>query len=368
MIQVRYLATRPEGDPAALAESIAREQSLEILPELIPDRIRRDYLGRVLDVTQAGEGCWLLDIGYPERLASSQIGQLLHLVYGNVSFYPRIRVVGLQLPDTLLGVLPGPLGGLPRIREIVDVRDRALLMTALKPRGSDPEFFADLAYRFARGGGDLLKDDQNLVESSVSDFSNRINKVSQAIDKASEKTGRCCLYMPHVAGSGDHLQRQLDAVRQAGLHGVVLCPWVMGLESAAAAARSHGLMWLAHPAVAGTFTEPAETGICTEVLLGQLVRAAGADISIFPGQGGRIASHHDDLAATCAALTSNWGSLAPTLPCTGGGKRLADVETAGHERGKNFAVLVGGDLLRRGDELETATSEAICGLERAAAR
>jgi ribulose-bisphosphate carboxylase large chain len=366
MIKARYLASRPDGDPKALAEAVAREQSLEIVPELIPDAIRRDYLGRVLDVTEVDDGRWLLEIGYPERLASAQIGQLLHLVYGNVSFYPRVRLVDLELPDSLLDALPGPLGGLPGIRQIIGVPDRALLMTVLKPRGSSPAFFAELALRFAAGGGDLLKDDQNLVESDLSDFTSRITKVAQSIDKSADLNGRRCLYLPHVAGSGDHLERQLDAVSQAGLSGVVLCPWVMGLESASSAARSRGLMWLAHPAVAGTFTEPAETGIATEILLGALVRAAGADISIFPGRGGRIQSSHDDVAATCAALTRPWAALAPTLPCTGGGKRLDDVEPAARERGQDFAVLVGGDLLRQADGMQTATNEAVRGLERAA--
>lgn len=365
MIKVRYLSTSPEGDPEALAEAIAREQSLEIVPELIPERIRRDYLGQVLGVSAVDEQRWHLDIGFPERLASARIGQLLHLVYGNVSFYPRIRLVNLELPTGLIDALPGPLGGLPRIRALTGVTDRALLMTVLKPRGSSAEHFADLASRFARGGGDLLKDDQNLVETDVSEFIKRITCVSQAIDKSYEAVGKRCLYLPHVAGSGRHLMRQFEAVAEAGLSGVVLCPWVMGLETAATAAREFGLMWLAHPATAGAFTEPEDRGVATEILLGQLVRAAGADISIFPGRGGRIQSSHDDTDEVCRALTGTLGGMAPTLPCAGGGKRLEEIEDTARSTGPDFAVLVGGDLLRRGEALEPATAEAIEQLRRA---
>ncbi|MEE4303765.1 MAG: RuBisCO large subunit C-terminal-like domain-containing protein, partial [Wenzhouxiangella sp.] len=229
----------------------------------------------------------------------------------------------------------------------------------LKPRGSRPEQLADLALRFARGGGDLLKDDQNLVESDVQDFIKRIRLCSQSIEKAQEITGRRSVYLPHVAGSGDHLKRQLDAVAEAGLHGVVLCPWVMGLESAATAAREFGLMWLAHPAMAGSLTEPHDRGVSTAVLLGTLARAAGADISIFPGSGGRISSGHDDERATCLALTAPLGSLRPTLPCMGGGKKLESVGDAARRLGPDYAVLVGGDLLRQGDRLEEATRQAV---------
>ncbi len=51
-----------------------------------------------------------------------------------------------------------------------------------------------------------------------------------------------------------------------------------------------------------------------------------------------------------------------TLPCTGGGKRLEQVSAAGRKLGPDFAVLVGGDLLRQGANLEAATREAIDGL------
>jgi len=362
LIEATYVATHPDRDPETLAENIAREQSLEIVPELIPATIRRRLLGRVLGVERLADARWALKIGYPEELASGQTGQLLHLLYGNVSFYPRIRLSELTLPDSLLHELPGPLGGIERIREITSVDDRAMLMTALKPRGSRPEHLADLALRFARGGGDLLKDDQNLVERDIQSFTHRVNKCAQSIEKAADITGRRCLYLPHTAGSGDHLRRQLEAVAAAGLHGVVLCPWVMGLETAATAAREAGLMWLAHPALAGSLTESDDRGVSTSVLLGALVRAAGADISIFPGSGGRISSRFDDETAVCRALTEPLGEIKPALPCTGGGKQIDHVGQAGQRLGPDYAVLVGGDLLRRGDSLEEATRRAISDL------
>lgn len=362
LIEASYVATRPDRPPEELAEAVAREQSLEIVPELIPDAIGERLLGRVLAVVQVDDDRWAMRIGYPAELASAQTGQLLQLLYGNVSYYPRIRLTALDLPESLLAELPGPLGGIERIRQITGVRGRSLLMTVLKPRGSSPEHLADLALRFARGGGDILKDDQNLVETDISEFINRINLCAQSIDKASESLGRRCLYLPHVAGSGDHLKRQLEAVANAGLHGVVLCPWVMGLETAASAAREFGLMWLAHPALAGALTEPGETGVSTDVLLGTLVRVGGADISIFPGRGGRIHSAHDVEAATCRALTERLYNLKTTLPCTGGGKQLEQVGETGRRRGPDYAVLVGGDLLRQGRKLEAATGRAIAEL------
>jgi len=363
LIKASYVTTAPDRDPEVLAENIAREQSLELTRGLIPEGIAERLLGRVLEVVRIDQQHWRLDIGYPAELASGQVGQLLQLLYGNVSFYPRIRLSGLALPPAMLNVLPGPLGGLPKIRDWIGVSDRALLMTVLKPRGSEPEKLADLALAFARGGGDLIKDDQNLVEAGLAAFQHRVSLCARAVDQAAQETGRRCLYLPHAAGSGEHLKRQLDLVVELGLKGVVLCPWVMGLETAASAARERGLMWLSHPAMAGSFTEPEDRGIATPVLLGTLVRIAGADISIFPGSGGRIqTSQGQDIEATCRALTEPLGPMPATLPCFGGGKTLEQAPKAAARHGRDCALLVGGDLIGRGATVQQDVAATIAGL------
>ncbi len=363
LIEATYIVTRPDREPEAMAEAIAREQSLEIVRELIPESIAASHLARVLAVEALDEERYSLRIGYPAHLASAQVGQLLHLLFGNVSFYPRVRLVDLALPDSLLSALPGPRHGLDGIRKAVGVDQRALLMTVLKPRGSSPEFLADLALRFARGGGDIVKDDQNIVEQDLDTFRRRVGACARAIEQAAQSTGRRCLYLPHVAGSGDHLERQLDIVADLDLPGVVMCSWVMGLETAANAARRHQLMWLSHPAMAGVFTESSEHGVATNLLLGTLTRLAGADLSIFPGRGGRIQSGVDDEQTTCTALTAPLGGLRPTLPCLGGGKRLDQLARTARKLGPDLAIVVGGDLLRCGDNLESATRQAVNDLD-----
>ncbi len=366
LIRAVYQAINPDRSPELLAENIAREQSLELTRALIPDDIGERLLGRVLGVRAVDEQRWHLEIGFPVELASSQCGQLLHLLYGNISFYPRIRLVDLELPKSLLNALPGPFGGIPGIRAWTDVSNRALLMTVLKPRGSPPERLAAQALAFACGGGDLIKDDQNLVEENLEAFRIRVTACARAVDEAAQQTGRRCLYLPHVAGSGAHLQAQLDVVKALGLGGVVFCSWVMGLETVSAAARERELMWLSHPALAGALTEPEATGVAAPVLLGTLARVAGADISIFPGRGGRISSGRDgDESETCAALTKPLGTLKPSLPCTGGGKTLDQAPMTAKAQGPDCAVLVGGDLIARGDRIRSDTETTIAALQAA---
>ncbi len=360
MIRARYLVSQVEGDPAALAEAIAREQSLELTRALIPQAIADRWLGQVVRITEQGAACHVVDIDYPTGLASGQLGQLFHLLYGNVSYYPRVRLIDFELPAELLDAFAGPLGGLAAIRRLVDAPSRPLLMAVLKPRGSSSDTLADLAFRFASGGGDLIKDDQNLVETSLAIFQERITKCLKAIENAQDKIGKPCAYWPHVAGSGPCLERQLESVARLGLPGVVMCPWVMGLETAAAAARRHGLMWLAHPASGGSFTRPLDHGIAAPVLLGKLTRLAGADIAIVPGAGGRIVpGDPEEERLTVAALRRPWGRLPATLPALGGGQRLELAAQAGYRHGADIAVVIGGELIARGDGLERAVAATI---------
>lgn len=366
MIEATYLATRPTGSAEALGEAIAREQSLEIVSELIPANVGKRFLGQVLKIEQIDDERWSIRIGYPEILASNQIGQLIQLLYGNVSFYPRIRLTNLSLPEGLLEQFSGPIAGIPGIRNRIDVAERALLLTVLKPRGSSPEHLAELARRFALGGGDILKDDQNLVDTSLREFITRVSACADAVERASDVTGRSCLYLPHVAGSGADLHSRLDWIANRGLSGVVMCPWIMGMETASTAANEFELLWLAHPAGAGSHTQASEHGIAPELIFGLLPRLAGADLTIFPGAGGRISLSSDSESTDpriVEALISPLHSIKPSLPCSGGGKTLDQIPEVVETLGSDCAVVVGGDLLKRGQQLESATRRAVACLE-----
>jgi ribulose-bisphosphate carboxylase large chain len=289
---------------------------------------------------------------------------LLQLLYGNISFYPEVRLIDLSLPAALLDALPGPAGGVAGLRQACGVDDRSLLMKVLKPRGAPPAQLADQAAAFVRGGGDLIKDDQNLVDHDLSAFTQRVRQCAQAVEAAVQRRGRGSVYFPHVAGSGSHLEAQLEQVCALGLKGVVLCPWIMGLETAAEAARRFGLMWLAHPAAAGCWTESPRSGVAAAVLLGQLTRAAGADISAFPGQGGRVSLANDsDQRAICQALLKPWGELKATLPCSGGGKRPQDAVELSLQMGADSAVMVGSALMMDERGIECATAETVAALQ-----
>lgn len=364
-IIARYRIARPATDDKHWAESgaraIALEQTVEV-PAALAESVAH-MVGTVQHIEQDADAA-LVDIAYPAHLASEQVGQLFNLAYGNVSLYDRVRLVDLRIPDGLADTIGGPRFGLAGVRARCGVYDRPLLATVIKPRGASAERFRSIAEGFARAGGDILKDDQNLVHRSLDDFRHHVENCAMGVTAGNAAGGHHCLYFPHLAGSPERLSAQAEFIAGLGLPGFLICPMVTGLEAAKAIAADHDLIMMAHPALAGAYTEPEQHGIALPVLQGTLYRLAGADISIFPGPGGRISNADERCHRTIAALTEPLGSLAPSLPCPAGGKRLEEIPHLAAAYGEDAMLLFGGDLLGYDEDPQRATAVFLQALNR----
>ncbi len=356
-IVATYRIHCPVEQAAAMARAMAWEQTVEVVESVVSEQVRQQTVGEVLNIKHDPDGSLLVEISYPAHLASNQIGQLFNLAYGNVSLYPRVRLEHLQIPAQLATSISGPCYGINGIRELLGIYARPMLATVIKPRGESLEYYRRLATDFIAGGGDVLKDDQNLVETDFEQFRERVTGCANAVEAAAQKRGRPCLYLPHVTGTGDHLKRCLELVKSLGLDGVLLCPWIMGLGNCKQLAKDFELIYMAHPALAGTFTLPEKHGIDAAVLNGTLSRLGGADISIFPGHGGRITSGESTCSHIQHALSEPLGECLPSFPCPAGGNTLELIPEMLDKYGENSILLVGGALLAHGPDLKNSTHE-----------
>ena len=361
-IVAHYEVRSTPGEVAELARRIAYEQTVEVPPALVTDPdVRERVLGRVetvsaLDSTAPGPGrsgsfspeaSHRVAISYSGELANGQLPQLLNLLHGNVSLYPDVRLVDFSLPPAVASEFAGPRFGIDGLRRLSGVHGRPLLATALKPRGLRTEDYARIAGEFALGGGDLVKDDQNLV-SDFAGFRERVLRCRDAVGDANARTGRSCLYFPLVSAPLDSVELHLDLVRAAGLRGVLLCPAVLGLDTARSLAARHGLVHMGHPSLAGGLSR----GMSLPLVFGTLFRLAGVDVSVFPDARGRFGFD----AATCGAIRDRLGAplgdLAPAWPCPAGGLQLDGIEAACAEYGPDSVLLVGGALIGHAPRVE----------------
>src|SRR5512145_1449439 len=240
----------PGEDAAAKAADVAREQTVEMPAGTPPPAVEGRILGLVEDLRPLPEGRHRAVISYGTALLDAGWPQLLNLVYGNVSMKRGVRLVALDLPSEVLRRLGGPRYGIAGLRELTGVRERPILCTALKPVGLSAQDLADLAYRFARGGMDLVKDDHSLADQRAAPFPERVARCQEAVARANRETGGRALYFPHASGSLDGLATRLELARTEGVKGVLLSPMPQGLESVRLAA-AHELVVLAHPTLTG---------------------------------------------------------------------------------------------------------------------
>ena len=362
-IVATYEVCSSPDEVSDLAHRIAYEQTVEVPPSLVTDpEVRERVLGRVesvsaLDSTipeRAGSpvpgASHRVMISYSGELASGQLPQLLNLLYGNVSIYPAVRLVDFTLPPPVVAAFAGPRFGIEGVRRLTGIHGRPLLATALKPRGLPVVEYVRIAGEFALGGGDVVKDDQNLVDDFAG-FRERVLRCRDAVEDANARTGRSCLYFPLVSAPLESIELHLDLVRAAGLRGVLLCPAVLGLDAARSLAARHGLVQMGHPSLTGGLAR----GMSLPLVFGTLFRLAGVDISVFPDARGRFGFDARTCGAIRERLAAPLGNVGPAWPCPAGGLQFDGIEDACGEYGPDSMLLVGGALLGHAPRVEDAT-------------
>jgi ribulose-bisphosphate carboxylase large chain len=348
---------RLAGDEAAArrrAQDICLEQTVEIPETLVPEGLIRDHvLGRVEAFEARPNGGYSARVSYAVEVAGADLTQLLNVVFGNISIKTGIRVERLDLPDVMLRALRGPRFGRQGLRELLGVPTRPLLCTALKPLGLSPESLAGLAYRFALGGIDIIKDDHGLADQSFARFRERVERCAEAVARANRETGSRSIYVPNVTAGMDAIDARARFARAHGAGGFLIAPGLTGLDAMRWLADDDGLALpiLAHPAFQGTYVLHPSCGMSHELLFGQLPRLAGADATIYPNFGGRFGFTRDECFGIVRGTDTAMGSLRPIFPTPGGGMSLDRVPEMLEAYGRDVILLIGGGLMSPGSDL-----------------
>jgi ribulose-bisphosphate carboxylase large chain len=355
-LEVTYRLAASAAEAENLARRIAFEQAVELPEAQVTEEIRANVVGRVEAVADDPEieGARLATISYDVGLAGDHMSPLLNLLFGNVSLFEDVRLVDVAFPEQLTEALGGPRSGIKGLRALSGVYGRPLLATPLKPKGASVDVLADIARDFALGGGDIVKDDQNLADD-FEVFKDRVARCKRAIDDANARSGRRCLYFPHLTAPGAELERYLDYVSALGVAGVLVCPMILGLETVRAIGRRYPLMLMAHPTFTGSFIQGRRQGIAPGVLLGTLFRLAGADISIVPRSGSRFAVSRAQCLSIRDRLLEPLGKVVPSCPAPGGGIERDTLAAMCADYGEDATFIAGAALQGPGGDVTART-------------
>lgn len=218
--RVVYQVQGSEAEANALARDICLEQTVEFPADLLPPGDIPDQIVGQIDALEQHAGHWQAVISYAIETTGFELTQLLNVAFGNFSLKPGVRVERLELPPTLLRAFTGPRFGRAGLRERVRVFHRPLLCTALKPMGLSASALAELTYKLASGGIDIIKDDHGLANQPFAPFEERVQRCAEAVARANGETGLACIYVPNVTADPiSTLERALFA-KTAGVGGL----------------------------------------------------------------------------------------------------------------------------------------------------
>jgi len=331
----------------------AYEQTVELPGSLVPDGDMQDVVGHIEHIEPLDDGYYEVVISYPVEASGFELTGLLSVVYGNISMQDRIRVIRFDLPPSLLEKFSGPRFGREGLRALVGAPDRPLLGTALKPMGFPADKLAELAYQFALGGLDIVKDDHSLANQPTAPFDRRLEACAAAVRRANEETGGSTLYVPNITGPADQVLKRALLAKELGAGGIEVIAGLVGFDTIRLLAEDPriNLPIFAHPAMLGTYTLSRDHGFALGALYGEVNRIAGADVAICTNYGGRFPTTREDLAQLRELISRPMGHIRPMLPMPGGGMTVERVPEILEFYGNDVILLISGGLFTMGPDL-----------------
>lgn len=350
-ILVTYHVTGEAASIEARAKGIAVEQSVEMpLEAITDDSVMRDIVGEVRSIRELGAGLYEVTVGLAVKTVGGEAGQLVNMIYGNTSINPDTILVDAWFPPAILETFGGPRQGIEGLRARVGVSDRPLTCSALKPQGLPVPGLADLAFRFALGGLDYIKDDHGLADQGYAPFEERVPALAAAVRKARDETGHPTRYVPSLTGNLDQLRVKIGVARDEGLDTVMIQPMIAGFPTFHTLVRENpDIAFLSHPTMTGA------QRISAPFLHGTLFRLLGADAVIYTNHGGRFPLSKETCMDLGRRATRPWDGMKPAMPVPAGGMTPDRVPEMIDCYGNDVMLLIGGGLLLARERLTEET-------------
>lgn len=309
------------------------------------------HLGKVLSVNvhEGGPGERYADIriAYPDINFSRDIPALLVTVFGKLSMDGRIKLIDLDVSEAFASAFPGPKFGLQGVRDLLGVHDRPLLMSIFKSVvGHDLSNLREQFYKQALGGVDLIKDDEILFENPLTPLEKRVETCMEAARKAQEETGQKLLYAVNLTGPTSQLAANARKAIAAGANAILFNVLAYGYDALHELSSDPEIKVpiAAHPALAGAIYPSPHYGMSASLLLGKLMRLAGADLALFPSPYGSVVMPKEENLAVKDALLQPLHGLRSSFPVPSAGIHPGLVPLILKDFGTNVVVNAGGGI------------------------
>ncbi len=197
----------------------------------------------------------------------------------------------------------------------------------------------------ASGGPDLIKDDELLANPSFSPVRERARAYAAALDEVSQSTGQRPRYIANITAGARQLEGNAHAALEGGADALMVNVLAVGLDAFASLAGARlGPPLFAHTAGVETLTGSPTAGFGHALLIGRLVRLAGADAILTSTPFAPRTMSEPRFRATIDAMRASWPGFDPAMPVLGGGLTAAHVPAIAERLGVDTIVGVGGAI------------------------
>jgi 2,3-diketo-5-methylthiopentyl-1-phosphate enolase len=310
-----------------------------------------EYLGA--EAVELPAGSFVrLQVGYPVSNFPPRISEILVAVFGKLSMDGEIKLVDLSFPDEFSRRFPGPRYGIEGVRKKLTLFHRPPIMSIFKCGfGLNPEEFSELFKEQAAGGVDLVKDDEIFFDEE--ERIERVKYCRKVMDELLVRENRQVLYAVNLSGPPGSLFQTARQLVDAGANALLVNVLAYGfnvLQELASDAKLN-VPLVAHPALAGAFYPSPFHGFSSPLIMGTLMRMAGADLTLFPSPYGNVSIPRNE-ALEIGDKLRRTSLYRPSFPVPSAGIHPGMIPKIIEDFGNDVVINAGGGIHHHPDGTE----------------
>jgi ribulose-bisphosphate carboxylase large chain len=283
-----------------------------------------------------------------ELFEQGNMPNILSSVAGNVfglKALKNLKLNDIRFPRELVRSFRGPKYGIDGVRELLDVKDRPLVGTIIKPKlGLKTKDHAKVAYDAWIGGCDIVKDDENLSSQRFNPFDDRVVATLEMRDRAEEETGEKKVYMTNITSETKEMLKRAQFVKDHGGRYLMIDILTCGFSALQTVReQDFGLVIHAHRAGHAAFTKNPKHGISMKVIA-KVARIIGVDQLHVGTVVGKMSETQEEVSENTEALKTDMYGVNEVLPVASGGLHPGLVPALMKFFGKDFVIQAGGGI------------------------
>ncbi len=290
---------------------------------------------------------FIMQIAIPLCDVGDSLATLLTQVAGEIVAYGGVKLLDLYLPHAYTASFKGPKFGLQGIREQLGVPHRPLLLAIFKPsRGYSPQEGAAIFLEAARGGADIVKDDELLADPSYCRRAERVKLYAQAAQLAFEETGERTLYAVNITDRPERLLPNALEALELGANALMVNYLQVGLDATRVVCEDPriNVPVLGHNSGSTSLYAGTHTGISAVLANAKLPRLAGTDMTVVLSGAGSYPMLRERCLLVARELRGPFHHLRAALPVIASGIVPGRVGKLYADFGADVALASGGSL------------------------